>query len=179
MKAKRPEKGIKNSTTTFVTQTAAAEATGVSPTRKAPVKRRIVTNDPVQASLTSLNDPVKFDSEQSIMQDSNWAETYQDDDYNIYFDKRELLDHLAALEDANLFTIHLVDEEEVKQGNEVADMQAQIAQERRAIEEVESSIAQLQRSRDQMTDKLKYLSGYLGPEYIQRNQNKFKLQQAV
>ena len=134
-----------------------------------------MTNDTVQVSATSLNNPDgRFESEQSIIPNEDWAETYQDDDFNIYFDKRGLLEHLAALEDDNLFKIHLVDEEEVKQGNEVADMQAQIETERLAIEEVESSITQLLRSRDQMTDKLKYLSGYLGPEYLQRNQNKFK-----
>lgn len=122
---KRPEKAIKTSTTTFVTQLAATEPTGASPTRKAVVKKRIVTTDIVPASTTSLNIMEgRFDSEQSIMQDSGWAETYQDDDYNIYFDKRGLLEHLAALEDDNLFKIHLVDEEEVKQGNEVADMHA-------------------------------------------------------
>ena len=33
---------------------------------------------------------------------------YEDNDFEIYFDKFSLLDHLAHLEEDNLFKIHLV-----------------------------------------------------------------------
>lgn len=38
--------------------------------------------------------------------------TYEDDDFEIYFDKFSLLEHLAHLEEDNLFKIHLVQEDE-------------------------------------------------------------------
>ena len=37
---------------------------------------------------------------------------YGDVDMNIYFDKQSLLEHLANLEEDNLFKIHLVQEDE-------------------------------------------------------------------
>lgn len=37
---------------------------------------------------------------------------YEDNDFEIYFDKFSLLDHLAHLEEDNLFKIHLVQEDE-------------------------------------------------------------------
>lgn len=37
---------------------------------------------------------------------------YSDDDFNIYFDKASLLEHLNFLEDDNLFKINLLQDEE-------------------------------------------------------------------
>lgn len=40
------------------------------------------------------------------------SEPYEDDDYKIYFDNRNLLSHLNFLEDDNLFKINLLQDEE-------------------------------------------------------------------
>lgn len=40
------------------------------------------------------------------------SEPYEDDDYKIYFDQRNLLSHLNFLEDDNLFKINLLQDEE-------------------------------------------------------------------
>ena len=36
------------------------------------------------------------------------SDQYEDDDFNIYFDKKSLLQHIHGLEDQNLFQISLV-----------------------------------------------------------------------
>lgn len=38
---------------------------------------------------------------------------YEDDDFTIYFDPKQLVEYLAFLEDDNLFKIYLVDNEEL------------------------------------------------------------------
>jgi len=44
--------------------------------------------------------------------DIDLDDSYENDDFNIYFDKASLMAHLNHLEDDNLFKIHLVQEEE-------------------------------------------------------------------
>jgi len=38
---------------------------------------------------------------------------YEDDDMDLYFDVKSLLDYVSFLEDDNLFKIYLVDEEQL------------------------------------------------------------------
>lgn len=44
--------------------------------------------------------------------DLNLDDPYEDDDFNYYFDKASLLNHITQLEDDNLFKIRLVQEDE-------------------------------------------------------------------
>lgn len=77
-------------------------------------------------------------------------ETGGDGDMNIYFDKVSLLEHLANLEEDNLFKIHLVQEDEQALEalrTEIAETQAakerEIADVRRNIDMLEQSRAAL------------------------------------
>jgi len=45
---------------------------------------------------------------QSIEMNISLSDDYEDDDFQIYFDKAQLLNHLNFLEDDNLFNINLL-----------------------------------------------------------------------
>lgn len=53
----------------------------------------------------SENDQQEQDNQQF---DLNLDDPYEDDDFNYYFDKASLLNHITQLEDDNLFKIRLV-----------------------------------------------------------------------
>ena len=84
---------------------------------------------------------------------------YSDDDFTICFDRAQLLNHLNHLEDDNLFRIKLVedDQQAVKKIKEDAVTKYQIME--RDIEEVDKSIAQLEKTKDTLMTKNRYLSG--------------------
>jgi len=67
-------------------------------------------------------------------------DSYEDDDFEIHFDKATLLNHLNHLEDDNLFKINLLqdDEANVKNFNEEAAIKIKKAE--KEIENVEKSI---------------------------------------
>jgi hypothetical protein len=92
--------------------------------------------------------------------DRNAAEpSYQDDDFTIYFDRAQLLDHLNHLEDDNLFRIKLVedDEQAVKKIRE--DAAKKYALMEKDIAEVDKSIYQLEKTKETLMIKNRYLSG--------------------
>lgn len=84
---------------------------------------------------------------------------YSDDDYNIYFDRAQLLGHLNSLEDDNLFRIKLVedDEEAVKKINELA--LEKYLEMQKDINEVDKSIGQLDKTKESLMTKNRFLSG--------------------
>jgi len=65
---------------------------------------------------------------------------YEDDDFNIYFDKAQLIQHLNFLEDDNLFKINLLQDEEqnLKKLNDEAEDKYKAMQ--KDIGDVEKSI---------------------------------------
>lgn len=72
------------------------------------------SNPASKADITSLKDDSILQLPDSPTSDHSiqLSEQYEDDDYKIYFDKASLLNHIAFLEDDNLFKIHLVQEDE-------------------------------------------------------------------
>ena len=60
---------------------------------------------------------------QNIEMKLDLNDSYEDNDFNIYFDKNSLIQHLNFLEDDNLFKINLLQDEEqnLKKLNDEAD----------------------------------------------------------
>ena len=65
---------------------------------------------------------------------------YEDDDYNIYFDKNSLLEFLNFLEDDNLFKIYLVDENQQYNKKLFAESKEKYEKQYELIAETTSSI---------------------------------------
>ena len=80
------------------------------------------------------------EAEENIELNMSLNDSYEDDDFEIYFDKATLLNHLNHLEDDNLFKINLLqdDEANVKNFNEEAAVKVKKAE--KEIENVEKSI---------------------------------------
>jgi len=80
------------------------------------------------------------DVEENVELNMSLNDSYEDDDFEIYFDKATLLNHLNHLEDDNLFKINLLqdDEANVKNFNEEAAIKVKKAE--KEIENVEKSI---------------------------------------
>ena len=55
--------------------------------------------------------------EENIELNMSLNDFYEDDDFNIYFDKAQLLNHLNHLEDDNLFKINLLQDDEANVKN--------------------------------------------------------------
>lgn len=69
-------------------------------------------------------------------------------DLNMYFeDKKSLLEHLANLEEENLFKIHLVQEDEQALENTRKEVEENIALREREIQDVRRNIEMLEHSR--------------------------------
>ena len=71
----------------------------------------------------------------------------EDPDMNIYFTPQSLLQHIANLEEENLFKIHLVQEDEVALENCKKEIQENIKEREIEIREVRKNIENLERSR--------------------------------
>jgi len=63
------------------------------------------------------------ENHQGIEMTIDLNDPYEDNDFNIYFDKAQLIQHLNFLEDDNLFKINLLQDEEqnLKKLNDEAD----------------------------------------------------------
>lgn len=83
----------------------------------------------------------------------------EDRDLNIYFDKVTLLEHLASLEEDNLFKIHLVQEDEVALEGAKKDIEQTIAAKEREIADVRRNIEMLDHSRAGLVAKQQFLEG--------------------
>lgn len=67
----------------------------------------------------------------------------EDDDFQIYFDKFTLLEHLSHLEEDNLFKIHLVQEDEQALDKLKRSIEMKIRQKENEIEDVNNNIEML------------------------------------
>ncbi len=76
-----------------------------------------------------------------------------DGDMNIYFDKQSLLEHLANLEEDNLFKIHLVQEDEVALEEQKKQIEDTIALRESEIMDVRRNIEMLDHSRQGLVAK--------------------------
>jgi hypothetical protein len=59
-----------------------------------------------------MGDEYADEDQQNIELTIDLNDPYEDDDFNIYFDKAQLIQHLNFLEDDNLFKINLLQDEE-------------------------------------------------------------------
>ena len=137
--------------TTFMTQVGQP---GASPGKKGPkASTKELTKPASKASLKSQDSMNKTfgkkgqkldldipEVEENIELNMSLNDSYEDDDFEIYFDKATLLNHLNHLEDDNLFKINLLqdDEANVKNFNEEAAIKIKKAE--KEIENVEKSI---------------------------------------
>lgn len=78
---------------------------------------------------------------------------YEDDDFNIYFDKQSLLAFMTVLEEDNLFKIHLVDEDELKLKATKLQSIEKYKKSEFAIEEVSTSVNTLDKARNIVMQK--------------------------
>ena len=104
------------------------------------------------------------------------SEPYEDDDYKIYFDNRNLLSHLNFLEDDNLFKINLLQDEEenVKKLKDASEGKYKMRE--KDIQDVHRSIVQLEKSRDNLMQRYKYLTGNITQSSDNHVQKKTKTQ---
>lgn len=78
--------------------------------------------------------------EENIELNMSLNDFYEDDDFNIYFDKAQLLNHLNHLEDDNLFKINLLQDDEANVKNFSEEAAVKIDKAKKDIEDVEKSI---------------------------------------
>ena len=127
---------------------------------------------PKKQSSLVLQDPEEKSLEQKAL-NMEMEDSYSDDDFTIYFDRAQLLNHLNHLEDDNLFRIKLVedDQQAVKKIKEDAQVKYKIME--RDIEEVDKSIAQLEKTKETLMSKNRYLSGSVNQQQaVDKNEEK-------
>ena len=132
------------------------------------------TNLPKPASKTSLKSQGssknlagrggRLDSdiaevEESIELKISLNDWYEDDDFEIYFDKATLLNHLNHLEDDNLFKINLLQDDEANVKNFKEEATIKIKNANDEILNVDKSITQLNQLRESLLQRYNYLSG--------------------
>lgn len=66
---------------------------------------------PSTIAAAVIQDPVDKSLEQKAL-NMEMEDDYSDDDFTIYFDRAQLLNHLNHLEDENLFRIKLVEDDQ-------------------------------------------------------------------
>jgi len=120
----------------------------VSPSKKKS-KLKVETNADIEQENPHFNREIEL------------TDPYEDEDFKIYFDKRSLIEYLNFLEEDNLFKIHLVDEDAMQLKNMKLESIQKYKPTEEAIEEVTTSLAILEKSRDLILEKYKYLSSYI------------------
>ena len=118
------------------------------------------SKDPSTFFVTAVNQQDKLGDKQGSSQnlknsnknieesafDIDLDKPYEDDDFQIYFDKGGLLEHLSNLEEDNLFRIHLVQDEEQSLEKYKKASELRVQQKLNEIAEVNKNIEQLQSS---------------------------------
>ena len=132
----KPEKGLEKKDTTFLTN--------VSPSKKKSIKK-------VEQTVEVKKQHVEIDL----------SDAYEDNDFNIYFDRKTLLEYMDFLEADNLFKIHLVDAVEIEKKKILEEREVKYAEVQTLIDEVTSSCEVLDKSRLNMLEKLNFLAHYL------------------
>lgn len=77
-------------------------------------------------------------------------EPEEDSDYEIYFDKFTLLEHLTHLEEDNLFNIQLIQEDEEALDNFKKESQSKIYMKETELKDIEHNIGILVSSKEQL-----------------------------
>ena len=72
---------------------------------------------------------------------------YSDDDDQIYFDKKEFIEHLSEIEEDNLFKINLLQNDEVQLETLKKNAETSEEKKKQEIREVEKNIAMLAASK--------------------------------
>ena len=80
------------------------------------------------------------DADENIELNMSLNDSYEDDDFEIYFDKATLLNHLNHLEDDNLFKINLLQDDEANVKNFDEEASVKIKTSQKEIENVDKSI---------------------------------------
>ncbi|CDW82053.1 UNKNOWN [Stylonychia lemnae] len=95
----------------------------------------------------------------------------EDDDFEIYFDKFTLLEHLSHLEEDNLFKIHLVQEDEQALDKLKRSIDYKIEMKETEIEDVKANIEMLLSSMNQLINKQQFLDQTMRVKQNSNQQN--------
>lgn len=98
--------------------------------------------------------------------DDQWEvqldDEYEDDDYEIHFDKQSLIAFIVHLEDSNLFKIDLVKDDAGALQEREKDKEARFAAMQKDIDSVHQTMLALKVAQEALKAKLKFLSGGAG-----------------
>ncbi|CDW84021.1 UNKNOWN [Stylonychia lemnae] len=112
----------------------------------------------VQKRIESLPIVDEFDKElNSFSEKEDNGSNQGDGDFEIYFDKFTLLDHLAHLEEDNLFKIHLIQEDEQALEKLRKGIDQKVKVKEKEIADVQMNIEILQQSIHNLGNKLQFL----------------------
>ena len=108
--------------------------------------------------------------------DDQWEvqldDEYEDDDYEIHFDKQSLIAFIVHLEDSNLFKIALVEDDADALQNRKKQKEARFEAMHADIDKVHQTMLALKTAQEELKAKLKFLSGGAGGGAAQRAQKK-------
>lgn len=108
--------------------------------------------------------------------DDQWEvqldDEYEDDDYEIHFDKQSLIAFIVHLEDSNLFKIALVEDDADALQNRKKQKEARFEAMHADIDKVHQTMLALKAAQEELKAKLKFLSGGAGGGAAQRAQKK-------
>eukprot|EP00347_Sterkiella_histriomuscorum_P006295 403353317 len=110
-----------------------------------------------QQEAPQLNN--EFDQELETFSQTEENSTFQEDptDFEIYFDKYTLLEHLSHLEEDNLFKIHLVQEDEQALERMKKQIDSKIKAKESEMVDVQSNIDMLIQAKNAMQNKQSFL----------------------
>eukprot|EP00347_Sterkiella_histriomuscorum_P005172 403357620 len=108
-----------------------------------------------QANQNGQKHKNSLDKQDDLDQEAQMFE--EDEDFQIYFDKFTLLEHLSHLEEDNLFKIHLVQEDEQALDKLRRAIDLKIKQKEQEIEDVGNNIEMLISSKNQLQTKQSFL----------------------